>query len=296
MSEPTKRVAEEKRLAAAAARKNTSSSSSSSSSSSTARSDGLSQGELAEFRRLLALQRNASTNATTSSSNTDTVDIDDIIPQCHTSATISTITVTVPEHYTNNTKNFDMIPPSDEDAEIPQSSIGDCCARTSSKWSSVFPFGIGKASNIVHDCLLDSGGLVKGWSYCSSRVLESLDPQFYEEVDLPAVQLRGVGVKSQPILFTRAVLLNVFIDGVLASKPSEHRTLKRKIFLRVTDRENIHHDVVFNEGDINSKLRLTLQTPERTVWWNSSDAASQRTKIVPSFIASLAASAAEEAL
>ena len=110
------------------------------------------------------------------------------------------------------------------------------------------------------------------------------------------VQLRGVGVNQNPIVFTKAILCNVFIQGVLARKPSEKRTLKKKIYLRLTPRANINHSVVSNEGDCAERLGLTLQLPNKTIWWHEQDAASSRTKVIPNFFASLAASAAEKVL
>lgn len=172
----------------------------------------------------------------------------------------------------------------------------DCLTRTDSKWSTVFTFGIGRHSNQISDCLLDTGGLVKGWSYASLGLLESLRPEDYEEVQLPSVQLRGVGVDNKALTFSKAILVNIFIDGVLAKDPSKKRVLKRKVFLRLTSREHINHNLVLNEGDCAENFGLTLQLPTKSAWWSESRSHRSSMKVVPNFYAQLAASAAEKSL
>ena len=82
------------------------------------------------------------------------------------------------------------------------SPFGDTYARTNNVWASIFPFGIGTQSHLVNDCLLDTGGLVKGWSYCSEEIPSKISEDHYENIDLPPAQLRGVGVEQSPITFT----------------------------------------------------------------------------------------------
>jgi hypothetical protein len=137
---------------------------------------------------------------------------------------------------------------------------------------------------------------VKGWSYASLGLLESLRPEDYEEVQLPSVQLRGVGVDNKALTFSKAILVNIFIDGVLAKDPSKKRVLKRKVFLRLTSREHINHNLVLNEGDCAENFGLTLQLPTKSAWWSESRSHRSSMKVVPNFYAQLAASAAEKSL
>jgi hypothetical protein len=180
-----------------------------------------------------------------------------------------------------------------EGSPEPSEGVGDCCARTSSKWSSVFGVGIGRASNSVQ-CLLDTGGL-SSTSYMSQELLDSLPPGEYEELDIPNMQMKGVGANAQAILFTKAVRIPVFFDGILAKKPTEHRVLKKKIIMRITSRSYIHHDVVFNERDVSQSLGITMQLPKKTIWWHSNEA-TQKTKIIPAFFATVSATLAEKSL
>ena len=156
--------------------------------------------------------------------------------------------------------------------------------------------GLGRASHLEDDCLLDTGGLVDGWSYMSEETLAKISPENFEEIKLPDAQLRGVGVLQQPILFTKSVVLPIFLEGCLAAKPTEKRVLKKNIIFRITARKNIHHNMVLNSGDCANVLGLTLQLPLKIAWWSDQDARSSRRKVVPNILASISASIAESQL
>ena len=197
------------------------------------------------------------------------------------------------------------------DFPLTTDSIGDTCKTAGSAWSSIFPFGVGSPSHVVEDCLLDTGGLVKGWSYMSAELLAKIPQRHYTFIDLPPAQLRGVGADSKPILFSRAVKMPIYMEGVLAKKPSEKRISRKFILLRITPRCNMHHDVVFNEGDAShpDKLGITMQLPTHTAWWHhleGDDSADERiriptptaskSKVVPALLARASAAVAERVL
>lgn len=107
-------------------------------------------------------------------------------------------------------------------------------------------------------------------------------------------QFNFVASGAQP--FSRAIRVNIFIDGVLAKDPSKKRVLKHQVFLRLTDREHINHNLVLNEGDCAENFGLTLQLPTKSAWWSEFRPRQSSMKVVPNFYAQMVASAAEKSL